>query len=170
MVYLTFTYGRFPWIALILAITFGLYGLLRKTAVLEALEGLTIETTFLFIPALIILLIFEKNGIGSFGHTSIIITILLVCTGIVTSLPLLFFTIGARRIPLTYVGIMQYIAPIMQFLIGVLIYQEDFSKTRVIGFILIWIALLIFTVEGMIIRNKLSRAGCYEEYNPNQAS
>jgi chloramphenicol-sensitive protein RarD len=150
VIFLTLGYGAFPWIALTLAITFGFYGLLRKTAPLGALEGLSLETAVLFLPALAYLVYLESVGAASFGHTGATIGILLALTGVATALPLLWFAYGARRATLTTVGILQYIAPTMQFLLGVLVYGESFAKTRMIGFSVIWIALLIYSLEGVM--------------------
>jgi len=150
VIFLTLGYGAFPWIALTLAITFGFYGLLRKTAPLGALEGLSLETAVLFLPALAYLVYLESVGAASFGHTGATIGILLALTGIATALPLLWFAYGTRRATLTTVGILQYIAPTLQFLLGVLVYGESFAKTRMIGFCVIWIALLIYSLEGVM--------------------
>jgi chloramphenicol-sensitive protein RarD len=150
VVFLTLGYGTFPWIALTLAITFGFYGLLRKIAPLGALEGLSLETAVLFLPALAYLVYLESVGAASFGHTGATTGILLALTGVATALPLLWFAYGARRATLTTVGILQYIAPTLQFLLGVLVYGESFAKTRMIGFCVIWIALLIYSLEGVM--------------------
>jgi chloramphenicol-sensitive protein RarD len=150
VIFLTLGYGAFPWIALTLAVTFGFYGLLRKTAPLGALEGLSLETAVLFLPALAYLVYLESVGAASFGHTGATIGILLALTGVATALPLLWFAYGTRRATLTTVGILQYIAPTLQFLLGVLVYGESFAKTRMIGFCVIWIALLIYSLEGVM--------------------
>jgi len=153
--YLTLTYGSVPWIALTLAITFGLYGLVKKIAPLGSLFGLTLETGFVFLPAVCLLLLVEFRGLGGFGHLGSSIDLLLVGTGIVTIAPLLLFAAAARRITLSVIGIMQYIAPTMQFLLGVFIYKEPFTLTKLIGFALVWAALLIFWGEGVHARQKL---------------
>jgi len=154
VLYLTFNYGSFPWIALVLATTFGFYGLLRKTAALNSLEGLATETGVLFVPALLYLVFLQFNGTGSIGHISLGTSFLLVMTGAITALPLLLFTSGARRITLTTLGILQYIAPTLQFLIGVFVYGENFPKSRLIGFTIIWLALIIYTTEGIYTGHK----------------
>ena len=154
VLYLTLQYGSLPWIALALAFTFGMYGLIKKIAPLGALHGLSLETGILFIPAVIYLLYAENQASGAFGHLGITITILLVLVGVVTALPLLLFGYAARTIPLTLLGILQYIAPTFQFLLGVYLYQEPFTVTRLVGFIFIWLALLIFTLEGVYTRRK----------------
>ncbi len=150
VVYLTWTYGSLPWIALSLAFSFGVYGLVKKMAPLGSLYGLTLETGLVFLPALAYLLFVESSGQGAFGHTDVLSNVLLIGAGVVTTIPLLMFASAARRIPLTMVGVMQYIAPTLQFLIGVLIYKEPFSTTRLIGFSLVWIALVFFWAEGYI--------------------
>jgi chloramphenicol-sensitive protein RarD len=157
VIYLTWTYGSLPWIALSLAFSFGFYGLVKKTSPLGSLFGLTLETGLVFLPALGYLVYVQIVGQGAFGHSGVVPDLLMVGTGIVTAIPLLMFASAARRIPLTMVGIMQYIAPTMQFLLGVLIYKEPFTTTRLIGFSLVWIALVVFWVEGFFAR-KVQRA------------
>jgi chloramphenicol-sensitive protein RarD len=157
VIYLTWTYGSLPWIALSLAFSFGFYGLVKKTSPLGSLFGLTLETGLVFLPALGYLVYVQIVGQGAFGHSGVVPDLLMVGTGIVTAIPLLMFASAARRIPLTMVGIMQYIAPTMQFLLGVLIYKEPFTTTRLIGFSLVWIALVVFWVEGFLAR-KVQRA------------
>jgi len=158
VVYLTITFGSLPWIALVLAFSFGFYGLVKKIAPLGSLYGLTLETGAIFIPALIFLLVAEFSGTGAFGHSSLLITILLALTGIVTAIPLLLFSTGARSVPLTTIGLLQYIAPTLQFLSGVLLFNEPFTTTRLIGFSIIWLALVIFTIENLGERRRLSLA------------
>jgi chloramphenicol-sensitive protein RarD len=147
--WLTFSYGALPWIALTLAFSFGFYGLLRKIAALDALEGLSLEMAILFLPALVYLFFLESSGLQSFGHTGPVITILLVLAGVVTAVPLLLFAAGARRIKLITLGILQYMAPTLQLLLGVFVYGEPFSQARMIGFGLIWLALLLYSLEGI---------------------
>lgn len=150
VLYLTLHYGSLPWIALTLAASFGVYGLLRKTAALNSLEGLTLETLLLFPPALAYLIYLEWVGTAAFGHISLTTTLLLVCGGVATALPLLLFASGARRVTLTLMGILQYIAPTMQLLIGVFLYHELLERERLIGFSLIWLALAIYSLEGIL--------------------
>jgi len=157
VIYLTWTYGSLPWIALGLAFSFGFYGLVKKTSPLGSLYGLTLETGWVFLPALGYLIYLQSIGQGSFGHTGIITDALMVGAGIVTTIPLLMFASAARRIPLTMIGIMQYIAPTLQFLIGVLLYKEPFTTTSLIGFSLVWAALIIFWVEGVYARRAQKR-------------
>jgi chloramphenicol-sensitive protein RarD len=154
VLYLTFSYGAFPWIALTLAFSFGLYGLIRKTAALNSAEGLFVETAVLFLPALGFLLFHELRGTGALGHVDGLTTLLLIGAGAATSIPLILFAAGARRVTLTTLGLLQYIAPTMQFLIGVLIFGEPFGMGRVVGFGLIWLALVLYTAESLIARRR----------------
>ncbi len=157
VIYLTIAYGSLPWIALSLAFTFGIYGLVKKTSPLGSLFGLTIETGSLFIPALIYLIILESTGQGAFGHTDLKSDFLLICTGIMTTIPLLMFASAAKRIPLSMVGIMQYIAPTLQFILGVYVYNEAFSTTKLIGFSMVWMALIIYWLED-VLANRAQKA------------
>ena len=154
VIYLTLGYGTLPWIALTLAVTFALYGLLKKITPLGSLHGLTMETGVLLIPCLAYLLCAESNGVGAFGHAGWVSDSLLLGTGIFTALPLLMFANAARSIPLWSIGLLQYIAPTMQFLIGVLIYGEAFTLARAVGFVIIWSALFFFWLEGFLWRRQ----------------
>ena len=158
VLYLTFSYGAFPWIALTLAFSFGLYGLIRKTATLASAEGLFVETAVLFLPALGFLLFHELRGDGALGHVDGLTTLLLIGAGAATSIPLILFAAGARRVTLTTLGLLQYIAPTMQFLIGVLIYGEPFGVGRIVGFGLIWLALVLYTTESLMMRRRQALA------------
>ncbi len=154
VVYLTIAHGSLPWIALTLAFSFGLYGLVKKTAPLGALHGLTLETALGFVPMLLYLILAEANGQGAFLHTEGVSTLLMIGAGPITVIPLLMFASAVRRIPLSVVGILQYITPTLQFLIGVLIFKEPFSPTQSIGFGLVWLALLVFTSENLWARRQ----------------
>lgn len=154
--YLTITYGALPWISLTLAFSFGTYGLLRKTAKLDALAGLSLETALLFLPAAGYLIWLQVNKTAVFLHTDPISNILLIFTGVVTAVPLLWFALGARQVPLTTMGVLQYAAPTLQFLIGVFLYHEPFTHDRLIGFSFIWVALAIYSVE-MVINGRRRR-------------
>jgi chloramphenicol-sensitive protein RarD len=149
VLWLTVGYGAFPWIALSLAFSFGLYGLLRKVSPLGSLEGLSLETGALSLIAVAYLAYLEGTGGGSFGHAGAATTLLLTGTGVVTALPLLLFAYAARRVTLATVGIMQYISPTFQFLLGVLAYDEPFAPTRLVGFAPIWLALVIYSLDGL---------------------
>lgn len=155
--YLTYAYGSLPWIGLVLAFSFGIYGLIKKIAPLEALEGQTLEMALLCCPALFVLVFLEFHHKASFGHSGLFIGILLFLGGVVTATPLLMFSSAARRIPLSMIGILQYLAPTLQFLIGVWVYHELFPYYRLIGFSLIWSALAIYSLEGYIHRRKSGR-------------
>lgn len=146
---LTLGYGSFPWIALALTLTFGLYGLVRKVSPLGSLEGLSLETALLVLPALGYLLYVGAGHGGAFGHAGASTTLLLAGTGPVTAIPLLLFAAAARQVRLATVGILQYIAPTFQFLLGVLAYGEPFTPARLLGFAPIWLALAIYSFEGL---------------------
>ena len=148
--YLTFVYGRLPWIALSLAFSFGTYGLVKKLAPLGSLYGLTLETAIVFPVALIYLIFVEVTGTGAFLHSGLQTDLFLAGAGIVTTIPLLMFASAAKEIPLSMVGILQYIAPTLQFLIGVFMYKEPFDQSHLIGFGIVWFALIIFWVENFI--------------------
>ena len=148
--YLTFVYGRLPWIALSLAFTFGFYGFVKKLSPLGSLHGLTLETGIVFPVALIYLAIVGINGSGAFLHDGTFVDVLLIGAGLVTTVPLLMFASAAKQIPLTVVGLLQYIAPTLQFLIGVFVYKEPFDLAHFIGFAIVWVALVIFAVESYL--------------------
>jgi chloramphenicol-sensitive protein RarD len=148
--YLTFLYGRLPYIALTLAFSFGLYGLVKKLSPLGSLYGLTIETAILFIPALVYLIVVEVNSTAAFLHTGFVSDLLMIGAGLVTTVPLLMFASAAKSIPLWVVGLLQYIAPTIQFLLGVFLYKEPFSQHQLIGFGIVWAALIVFVVENYL--------------------
>jgi chloramphenicol-sensitive protein RarD len=150
VLWLTFTYGSFPWIALSLAGSFGLYGLIRKLAAVDSVTGLGFENSVLLLPALGYLLWAETSGQGGFfSGWGLGADALLIFGGALTALPLIAFSFAVRRVPLSTIGLMQYIAPTMQFLIGVLVFHETFDRDRAIGFIVIWIALAIFAIDSV---------------------
>ena len=148
VIYLTFVYGRLPWIALSLAFSFGFYGFVKKLSPLGSLYGLTLETGIVFPVALIYLAIVGFNGTGAFLHTGTLVDVFLIGAGLVTTIPLLMFASAAKQIPLTIVGLLQYIAPTLQFLLGVFIYKEPFDHAHFIGFAIVWVALIIFVAES----------------------
>ncbi len=154
VLYLTFAYGSLPWVALTLAFSFGFYGLVKKTAPLGALHGLTLETGILIVPAIGFLLFSELTGTGAFMHTSPLLDIMLVGAGLVTVVPLFMFASAVQRIPLTLIGVLQYVNPTMQFLLGVLIYKEPFDHRRLIGFGVVWVALILFGLEGYLAQRR----------------
>jgi chloramphenicol-sensitive protein RarD len=156
--YLTVIYGRLPWIALTLALTFGFYGLIRKTISLGSVEGLTVEMAVLFLPAAVFLLALGIGGTGAFGTTGGM-TAMLLLAGPVTAVPMVLFTYAARRVMLTTIGILQYISPTMQFLLGAFVYGEGFRAEQVPGFTLIWAALALYSIESYIAyRRQAARA------------
>ncbi len=118
------------------------------------MPGLTIETAGVFIPALAFLIFSEIQHTGAFGHINALTTFLLILSGLVTAIPLILFASGAPLVPLSTIGILQYIAPTLQFLIGVFIYHEPFSYHQLIGFAIIWLALIIFSIEGLNSRKR----------------
>ena len=144
VVILTLGYGSLPWIALVLAISWGSYSLIKKSLNLGALETLSLETLFAFIPNLVFLLIIESNGSAEFGSTWSI-SILLFGAGAATVIPLLLFNGSTTRLPLSTVGLLQYITPTIMFFIGIFVNNEDISTTKVIGFAFIWIALAVLS-------------------------
>jgi chloramphenicol-sensitive protein RarD len=154
VLYLTFAYGSLPWIALTLAISFALYGLVKKTAPLRPLHGLTLETGILFLPAMSYLIYCELAHNGAFLHSSLLLNLMLFGAGLVTVTPLLMFASAAQKIPLTMIGVLQYINPTMQFLLGVFIYKEPFNHHRLIGFGIVWIALILFGMEGILVQRR----------------
>jgi len=146
---LTVDYGRLPWIALTLAFSFGLYGLVKKRLGLPAAEGLFVESAVLAAPALAYLGVLMARGSSTFGHVSAGHTALLVLAGAVTAVPLLLFAGAANRIPLSALGVLQYTAPILQLACGVLIYHEPMPPARLAGFALVWVALAVFSWDGI---------------------
>jgi len=155
IIYLTFLYHRPPWIALVLALTFGTYGLIKKVSPLPSIKGLTLETGLLFIPAIGYLIYLEVVGKASFGHSGFTTSLLLALAGVITAIPLLLFASGVRKIPLYLAGLLQYITPTIQLLIGILIYEESFSSHQFIGFSLIWLALGVYTLDAFIHSRRL---------------
>ena len=150
VLYLTYSYGTPPWIALVLASTWATYGLIKKIAPLGSLHGLTLETGLLLVPVSIYLIHVEMAGTGMFLHRGPVSVVLLVGAGIVTSVPLFMFARAVRRIPLSMAGILQYISPTLQFLCGVVLYREPFTASRFVGFGIVWIALIIFGADGFL--------------------
>jgi chloramphenicol-sensitive protein RarD len=143
---LTIDYGRLPWIALALAVSWGSYGVIKKVLDLGALEGLTIETMLSFIPYATFLLILQSNGTGQFGqHWGL--SILLLSAGAITAIPLLLFNGSTTRLPYTVIGLLQYITPTIQFSIGVWVRHEEMSAARWAGFAIIWCALIALAID-----------------------
>lgn len=151
---LALNYGQFPFIALALAFSFGLYGLVKKQVGdrVDAVSGLTIETAWLTLPATVALIVLGATGVLTIGTVSIGQTVAILCAGAVTAIPLLLFAAAARRLPLAYLGLTQYIAPILQFLIGVFVLNEAMPAARWWGFGLVWIALIVLTWDMLRAR------------------
>jgi chloramphenicol-sensitive protein RarD len=147
--YLTFVTGRAPWIALMVGSSFAFYGLIRKTVSIDALPGLAIETILLTPFAAGYLLWAEVNGSGVLGHSGGMVTTLLLAGGVVTSVPLVLFAFGARLVPYSTIGVLQFIAPTMQLLCGLVVFGEPFESSRAAGFVLIWIGLVIYAVNAL---------------------
>ena len=151
--WLTWQAGTVPWIALFLALSFGGYGLLRKTAALGPLEGLSFETIVLFPLAAGYVIWLTVHGQNVFINTASDTTRwLLIMAGPLTAIPLLLFATGARKIPLSILGLLQYLSPTLQFLLGVWLFKEAFTADRLVGFVLIWSALALFAGEGLLRR------------------
>jgi chloramphenicol-sensitive protein RarD len=146
---LTVDYGRPPWIALSLAVTFGLYGLMKKLVRVEAAPGLFLETAIAAGPAAVALAVLHGEGDGTFGNAGTWHALLLVCSGIATAIPLLLFAAAARRVPLSTVGLLQYLTPLMQLAIGVFVFDEPMPPARLAGFAIVWAALALFTADSL---------------------
>jgi chloramphenicol-sensitive protein RarD len=147
---LTLGYGKFPWVAIVLCVSFGIYGLLRKKSGTRPIPGLFLETTLLTPIALLYLLNLQHGGGLIFGPVHWSFALLLISTGIVTGLPLVWFGHAARHLRLTTIGFLQYLAPSGSFFLGVFLYHEPFTRAHLITFTFIWTALAIFTVEAIL--------------------
>jgi chloramphenicol-sensitive protein RarD len=159
VVYLTFQFGQPPWIALGLALSFAAYGLLRKIAHVGAVPGIAVECAFLLLPALAILSGTGRSAADLFAGMDALTVTLLVAAGPTTALPLIWFAYGARRVPLSMMGILQYIAPSLQLLCAVLVFNEPFTRTHLIGFACIWAALAIYAADGLFRLRYRTAAG-----------
>ncbi|WP_454765411.1 EamA family transporter RarD [Cupriavidus campinensis] len=154
VLWLTVTAGQLPWIALGLAASFGGYGLLRKTGALGALEGLSLETLLLFPIAAVSLGTLVYTGHDTFRAAAPGTQVLLFLAGPITAVPLLFFAAGARRIPLSLLGLLQYTGPTLQLLLGIWLWHEPFPPQKQLGYALIWISLVIYAIEGLWIARR----------------
>jgi chloramphenicol-sensitive protein RarD len=152
-VYLALSYGTLPWISLVLALSFGLYGLLRKTVKVDSMGGLLIETSLLFPAALGYLLWLASRGAGSFPGAGARTSVLLFLAGVVTTVPLIWFASGARRLPYSVLGLVQYLSPSIAFLLAVFHYGERFTPAYAVAFSCIWAALALFAID-MIARQR----------------
>lgn len=157
VVVLTLDYGRLPWVALVLAFSFGSYGLCKKTANVGATESLAYETAVIAPFAAAYLLWLGASGGANFAQHGSGHTLLFVSTGIITAIPLICFGAAATRVSMVTLGLLQYLAPILQFALGVLYFHEDMPTGRWIGFVLVWIALAVFTVEAVNHRRRQLR-------------
>jgi len=167
---LTVAYGRPPWIALGLAISFATYGYLKKLANVGAVESLTIETTYLFPFALLYLIILESSGNAAFGHVSAGNTALLALAGIVTALPLLAYGGAVIRAPLSTIGLLQYITPVMQFILGLTFFHEAMTTGRWIGFAIVWGAVVLLSIDAIRTARDPNWTGGIRHGNPAAAA
>jgi chloramphenicol-sensitive protein RarD len=149
VIVLTVEYGKPPWIALMLAFSFGLYGLVKKRVGLDGVQSLSVETALLVMPALAYIVVLGARGDATFLAEGLGFSLLLAAGGVVTAVPLILFGAAAIRVPLSTIGLMQYIAPTMHFVIGVAIYGEAMPPGRVAGFVLVWLALLVLTLDAV---------------------
>ena len=150
VLYLTVSYGQFPWVSLALAFTFGFYGLIRKVAPVSPLVGLTLETLLLSVPALAYVVYLDRMGVGAFLRAGGAISLLLMGAALVTGLPLLLFTNGTKRLHLTTIGFLQYIAPSCTFLLAILVYREPLHASQFLTFVLIWSALALYSWDAVM--------------------
>ncbi len=162
---LTFSYGRPPWISITLAVSFAVYGLIKKQVGIGSVESLTIETAVLAPFALVVMAVIAAQGSSGLTSGDPVITILLILLGAVTALPLLAFGGAATRIPLSTLGLLQYITPVLQFIIGVAVYHEAMSSSRWIGFVLVWISLAVISIDGL--RHSRTRVDDLEVTEPD---
>jgi chloramphenicol-sensitive protein RarD len=157
VVVLTIDYGRLPWVALLVAFSFAIYGFMKKKADLGAFEGLGMETAILFPVALTFLIALQLRGELAFGHEGPGNVALLVGTGIVTAIPLLLFGAAATRLSLSTIGILQYLGPVIQFITGLTFFGEEMTSARWAGFVLVWLGLVIFTADAIVNRRRVLR-------------
>jgi chloramphenicol-sensitive protein RarD len=154
VLYLGIETGALPWIALALACSFSLYGLIRKIAVVESIPALGLENAILIVPVLMYLVWVHRAGTGAFGHQGFVTDGLLVASGLVTAVPLVLFVYGAQRIPYSMLGILQYIAPTLQLGCGVLLFGEPFTGAQAVAFGAIWVALAVYAADGLLRRQR----------------
>ncbi len=157
VLWLTFMYGSLPWIGLTLAFTFGFYALFKKLGSLEAMTGLTSEMGILFLPVVLLLAYYYSQPGNASTIANSTTLLLFMSTSVFTVGPLLLFGAAVRMIPLSVIGLLQYIAPTLQFLLGVFVYHEPFNSHLLVGYCLIWMALAVFTAEGLYHRRKLAQ-------------
>jgi len=150
VLYLTTVYGVVPWIALGLAVSFGSYGLAKKKAPLPALDGLMLETAVLVLPAAAYLGMLQASGRGSFLRVAVHTELFLVAGGLITVVPLVLFASAVRRVPLSIMGLLQYVSPTIQLVLGVLLFKEPFTRVQLTGFGFVWAGLVLFAADGFI--------------------
>ena len=156
VIVITLDYGRLPWIALVLACSFGTYGLIKKQVGVPAAQGLVVESGTLALPAVVVIAVLEANGSGTWTGHGADHQAWLALAGVVTAVPLLFFAGAASRLPLSTLGVLQYLTPTLQLLIGVYVQHEPMPVSRLIGFVLVWIALIMLTTDGWRHRTRAS--------------
>jgi chloramphenicol-sensitive protein RarD len=156
--YLSLVYGDVPWIAIALAVTFGTYGLVKKKAPLGSVAGLTLETGLLFLPALAYLVFDDIQGTDAFAAVDLGTKLFIAASGPVTTLPLVLFAAAVQRIRLSAIGILQFIAPTIQFALGVLVYEESFNHQQLVAFAFVWSAVIVFGAEGIHERTRNAAA------------
>lgn len=157
VIVLTVDYGRPPFLAIVLATSFGIYGIIKKLVPTSATLGLGVESAVLVIPALITLVVLESNGSAQFGPAGWWFSLLLVSSGVLTAIPLLLFAAAARRVKMTTLGLLQYITPTMQFLLGVTVFGESMPLGRLLGFCVVWAALVVFSLDGLLTYRSTAR-------------
>jgi len=161
VVYKTFSYGRVPYIAIILAFSFGIYGLLKKKSTFTSLTGLGVETLLIGLPAMIYLVYIESQHMGIIGNLPTYYWLRIMLSGALTAIPLLLYSEGTKRLPLSIIGFLQYIAPTISLFLGIFVFKEPFDVSSLIAFVFIWIGLAIFTREQIILfktQNRVSSA------------
>jgi len=154
VIVMTVQYGKIPWIALTLALTFSFYGLLKKLTNVGSIIGLALETTIIMPVALMYILFKQMTGIGALGNITLLTTFFLFGSGIATATPLLLFAKAAKRIRLSTIGFLQYIAPTISLFLGVVIFNEPFTKTHLVSFGFIWVALVIYSLSNISLKKK----------------
>lgn len=167
---LTFVGGNFPFLALSLAFSFGFYGLVKKRIRLSATASLTAETLVVLPVALGYLLYLEAQGVGTFGHISVSHSLLLMSAGLVTALPLIFFGMATKVIPLSTIGIMQYLTPTIQMLMAVFLFEEQLEPVRWLGFVIIWISVALYIADVVLTRRRFRRISRTRSEHPEAAA
>ncbi|WP_432559870.1 EamA family transporter RarD [Granulicoccus sp. GXG6511] len=157
VVVITIEYGQPPWAALVLAVSFTIYGVIKKRVQVEPIVSMTAESALMTLPAIGFLVFLASRGDGDFAQHGIGYDLLLACSGVVTAVPLLLFAYAAQRIPLSLIGLTQYLAPTMQFLLGVFYFREAMSTGRWIGFALVWVALMVISVQAVLAARRSRR-------------